>query len=168
MTPADTLLIARLRANGILIPVRMLQATRESGLSVALAASVLIQESGGGQNIFGHDPTIFAGAGQVTEAKYAAYHAERVKSGNRLMQGVGPMQLTYWSYQDAADKIGGCWQPLANMRVGYHLLAENVRRDGLRAGVAAYNGSGPAAQRYAETVIQRADFLAGRLHVPAP
>ena len=84
------------------------------------------------------------------------------------MQGVGPCQLTYWTLQDAADALGGCWKPLANMRVGFSHLAEAVRRSGLRAGVAAYNGSGPAAEAYAQAVIERADRFALELHVPAP
>jgi hypothetical protein len=54
------------------------------------------------------------------------------------------------------------------MRVGFSHLAEAIRRSGLRAGVAAYNGSGPAAEAYAQEVIQRADELASRLHVQAP
>ena len=168
LTPADALLIRRLRSVGVLIPVRCLIAARGCGLNVALAASLLIQESGGGQNVYGHDPTIFAGAGQVTEANYHVYRAERVASGNRRMQGVGPCQLTYWTLQDAADALGGCWKPLANMRVGFSHLAEAVRRSGLRAGVAAYNGSGPAADAYAQAVIERADRFALELHVPAP
>jgi hypothetical protein len=143
-------------------------AAHDAGLNIALAASLLIQESGGGENIYGHDPTIFVGAGQVTEANYQVYLAERRHSGNTLMQGVGPCQLTYWSLQDAADRLGGCWKPLCNMRVGFSHLAEAIRRSGLRAGVAAYNGSGPAAEAYAQEVIQRADELASRLHVQAP
>ena len=143
-------------------------AARDAGLSVALAASILMQESGGGQNVYGHDPTIFVGAGAVTEANYHVYRAERVASGNRRMQGVGPCQLTYWSLQDAADALGGCWRPLANMRVGFSHLAEAVRRSGLRAGVAAYNGSGTAASAYAQAVIERADRFALDLRVPAP
>ena len=34
--------------------------------------------------------------------------------------------------------------------------------------VRAYNGSGPAADRYAQTVLARADSYAGRLGLPRP
>jgi hypothetical protein len=162
------LLVARLKHAGILIPVRMVMAAQDAGLNVALAAAILIQESGGGQNIFGHDPTIYAGAGEVTETKYHDYLARRGPTGAGGMQGVGPCQLTFWSIQDAADRLGGCWKPLCNMREGFQLLAENIRRGGLEAGVAAYNGEGPAADGYAATVLARARDLAPQLHTPAP
>lgn len=166
--PPSPILVAKLRRIGILIPVRMVMAARAAGLPIPLAASVLTQESGGGRNVFGHDPTIFIGAGDVTETKYHAYKAARVASKNKLMQGVGPCQLTYWSFQDAADAVGGCWRPLRNMQIGFHVLADNIRRDGLRAGVKAYNGSGPAADRYATTVLTRANEYAKKLGLPAP
>ena len=44
---------------------------------------MLIKESGGGKNVFGHDPTIFVGAGTVTKAKYLEYKKRRVASGNK-------------------------------------------------------------------------------------
>lgn len=159
MTVVSPLLVSRYKRAGMLYPVRTAMAAKEAALEQSIAASILIQESGGGHNVFGHDPTIFGGAGVVTEAKYRAYKAERRKSGNKLMQGVGPCQLTYYTYQDEADAIGGCWRILCNMRIGFHLLAEHIRKDGLHAGIAAYNGTGPAAEHYADVVIARAKEL---------
>lgn len=159
LTLADVAKAKRLNTLGILIPVRCVLAAKKTGLPLHLAASVLVQESGGGRNVFGHDPTIFRG-GQVNQRSYAAYKKARVASGNRLMQGVGPCQLTYWTYQDKADALGGCWKPLPNMLVGFGLLADLVRRDGLHAGVKAYNGSGAAADLYADAVLKRADWFA--------
>jgi hypothetical protein len=66
------------------------------------------------------------------------------------------MQLTSLGLQDRADQLGGCWQPGPNIRVGLEFLAGNIRRMGLRPGVVAYNGSGPAAQRYGDDVLARA------------
>ena len=43
------------------------------------------------------------------------------------MQGVGPCQLTYWVLQDAADRLGGCWDWRCNVRVGFTLLVENIQ-----------------------------------------
>jgi hypothetical protein len=71
------------------------------------------------------------------------------------MQGVGPVQLTWWEFQDEADRRGGCWKPAINMEVGFERLAALVRRNGLRDGIRAYNGSGPAAERYADKVLER-------------
>jgi GH24 family phage-related lysozyme (muramidase) len=61
-----------------------------------------------------------------------------------------------------------------NATIGYgHLIHrgpvtladQNVRRGGLLPGVAAYNGSGPAAAAYANTVIARANQFASDLHL---
>lgn len=166
--PPGPLLLSRLRAVGMIHPVWTFQAARESGLSLPLGCSLLVQESAGGQNVFGHDPTIFVGAGTVTEAKYHLYLAERGPTGRGGMQGVGPGQLTWWSLQDAADRLGGCWRPDCNIRVAFAHLAELVRRGGVQAGVAAYNGSGPQAGLYAAGVIGRAIRFAGTLNVPLP
>lgn len=171
LKPADLVLYRRLRKYGIVNPLYcMLEARRANRLAgnpvehpVALAAAVLDQESGGGANVFGHDPTIWVGAGAVTKRKYLAYKRDRQRSGNRLMQGVGPLQLTWYSYQDKADSYGGCWNPRYNMRVGFEKLFNGVRRYGLRSGIRAYNGSGPAAERYADTVLNRFSLWQRRL-----
>ena len=174
----DAALIDSLRTLGIKIPERMLTAARYAGLPVALAASTLMQESGGGTNEWGHDPTIFVGGydsanhhayGEiVTEQAYKAYLAQRGPGGRGGMQGVGPCQLTYFAFQDEADRLGGCWKPLANMKVGFSDMAHLIRKDGLHAGVMGYNGSGPAAERYADTVLARAQEFAGKLGLPWP
>jgi hypothetical protein len=147
--------LVRAKRAGIVYPFTTYREARRAGLDYALACSLLIEETGGGTNEFGHDPTIWVGAGKVTKRKYVAYKAERIRSGNRLMQGVGPCQLTWWSTQDHADLLGGCWKPRFNMRVGFGDLASNIHTKGLFWGVAAYNGAGPAAVRYAEQVIAR-------------
>jgi hypothetical protein len=146
-----------LRRLGIRMPVRMLAAARTAAIPPSLAASVLMQETSGGDNVFGHDPTIFVGAGKVTKAKYQAYKKQRGPKGEGGMQGVGPLQLTFYTLQDEADEQGGCWRPYVNMLVGFEHLAANIRRNGLRTGVRAYNGSGPAAEKYADTVLTRAE-----------
>lgn len=154
-----------MRRAGIVNPIWTLIASRKVGLPLSLACAFLDQETGGGHNVFGHDPTIFAGAGQVDKTKYLAYRKQRGPRGAGGMQGVGPLQLTYFSYQDEADALGGCWKPLANLTVGFRLAAGLVRRNGLRSGVAAYNGSGPAADRYAASVLAREKVWAARLGI---
>ena len=161
--PADAAVIEKLGQLGILMPADCLAAARDAKLPLHLAASLLIQESGGGRNVYGHDPTVFSGGpgqgqpNEVTETNYREYLRRRGAKGGGGMQGVGPCQLTWWSYQDEADGLGGCWDPLTNMRVGFRLLAEKIRRNGLHAGVKAYNGSGAAAEAYAAKVIARAE-----------
>ena len=165
-TPAEVVLGAKLKRLGIVNPLLTIRAAKAAKLPLALACAFLEQESGGGRNVFGHDPTIFVGAGAVTKAKYLAYKAKRRASGNRQMQGVGPMQLTWWTFQDAADAEGGCWMPYANMLIGFRLAAEKIRRYGMVEGIKAYNGSGPAADRYSASVRARADKWALKLKAP--
>ena len=171
-------LIEKLKKIGIKIPAAMFTAAQYAGLPLALAASTLMQESGGGTNEWGHDPTLFIGGfdkkhnhafGEiVTEPAYKEYLLQRGTRGQGGMQGVGPCQLTYFSFQDEADRLGGCWKPLANMKVGFSDMAHLIRKDGLHAGVMGYNGSGPAAERYADTVLARAQEFAGKLGLPWP
>jgi peptidoglycan hydrolase-like protein with peptidoglycan-binding domain len=148
--------VERLRAGGILAPRMVVEEAKRAGLRLDYACAMLQKESGGGSNVFGHDPTIFAGAGKVTKAKYLDYKRRRVASGNRLMQGVGPTQLTYYTLQDRADEQGGCWKPRINMRVGFKHLADHMRVHGESDGARRYNGSGPAAVAYSKDLLARA------------
>lgn len=145
-----------LKAHGVVNPLWTIAAARKAGLPLAYALALIEKESGKGFNLFGHDPTIFAGAGAVTKAKYLAYRLARRRSGNRQMQGVGPTQLTWWATQDAADRAGGCEKPLVNMTVGFTALARLIRLHGPEKGAAAYNGSGPAAAAYGRDFVQKA------------
>ena len=102
-----------------------------------VVCAFLMQETNGGNNIYGHDvrlvgttkvPQPFYGHGEVTQTNYAIYKGERDRLlkepgyGYRRSQGVGPMQLTYWSIQDEADAAGGCWQPWVNITTGIKII----------------------------------------------
>jgi hypothetical protein len=152
-------LARRARAYGMQNSLRIILEARRVKLPVSLALALFEQESGG-RNVFGHDPTIFTGAGTVTKAKYAAYKRQRGPSGRGGMQGVGPGQLTWWATQDAADRLGGCWKPKYNIRVALQTLASNIAAHGYVDGIMAYNGSGPAAVAYSASVRS----LAARWH----
>ncbi|MFC4784452.1 hypothetical protein ACT8ZV_08260 [Nocardioides sp. MAHUQ-72] len=131
-----------------------LRATRDAKIPYYVGCAFLVQETGGGRNVFGHDPTVFAGAGKVTRAKYLAYKTVRERTGQ--MQGVGPMQLTWYSYQDRADRLGGAWKPYPNMLVGFRHLAALHRSTGSWTAAAhEYNGGGAAAEAYAVTMDER-------------
>jgi hypothetical protein len=168
---ASPRLIERLRAEDVLRPQAVVDEARRAGLRLALACALLEKESGRGRNVFGHDPTIFVGAGEVTRAKYAEYKRRRMGSGNRLMQGVGPCQLTWWEFQDTADREGGCWRPEVNMRVGFRHLAALISQHGEADGARRYNGSGPAAEAYSRDLLAKTRIwdakLAGHA-VPGP
>lgn len=114
--------------NGIKNPYLVMRTCDEVGLPFAAACAMLMKESAGGSNIFGHDrnsdgsPRPFYGAGKVTKKKYLAYKKERL--AGKGAQGVGPCQLTWYEFQDEADRLGGCWKPKHNMQVGFRLLRD--------------------------------------------
>lgn len=160
MSAADTL-----AAWGILRPDDVVQLADGAGLPLAAAAALLEQESGGGHNVWGHDNVatggIYVKGSEVTRETYDKYRAAR-KAHTVGPQGVGPCQLTSEAFQDRADAAGGCWDPIANMRVGFALLATYARDWGMEAAFRAYNGGpaaraggNPAADRYAETAMDR-------------
>src|SRR3954468_2128002 len=105
--PRDVELARSATLHGANFALRIVLECRRVELPVSLGFALIEQESNF-TNVFGHDPTIMAGAGPVNQAKYMQYKVRRQASRNRLMQGVGPGQLTWWETQDLADKLGGC------------------------------------------------------------
>lgn len=153
----DQELAHKAKAHGADYSLRIVLEARRADIPVSLGFAVVEQESGF-QNVFGHDPTIFVGAGKVTKAKYRDYKAMRGTPGKR-MQGVGPCQLTYWTFQDRADALGGCWVARHNIRVAFQHLGDLLRQYGsMSKALAVYNaGNWKSAQgrRYAEQVLKR-------------
>lgn len=146
----------KLKQRGIKRGSRVVQESRRTGIPLSLACSILVQESSGGQNLFGSDAVKNpVKGGKVTKARYEEYL--RFRKAGWGMQGVGPMQLTWYEFQDRADREGGCWKPTINMRVGFSILAELISSSGEHDGVRRYNGAGPAAERYASIVLERGD-----------
>jgi hypothetical protein len=76
--------------------------------------------------------------------------------------GVGPTQLTSSGLQDQADAEGGCWRLIPNMKVGFRFLHQLQTQHGVRNGFKSYNGSGRAAEEYADRAVQRANVWKGR------
>ena len=121
-------------------------------LSYGLA---LCEKEGGFRMIYGHDPVRNPApkGGRVTASNYARYKRDR-KAGLG-MQGVGHTQLTWYEFQDAADRLGGCWRPYPNLVVGFSNLRRLINQQGKEAGAAAYNGTGPAAEAYGRDFVRR-------------
>jgi hypothetical protein len=144
------------RKNGLANSLRALWVAREIGISPSLALALSEQESNG-ENVFGHDDSIFRGAGKVTQEKYRRYKKARLLSGNRKMQGVGPLQLTWWEYQDQADRLGGCWKTKFNFWVGYQLLDNLINQHrSVRKAMAIYNGGATNPNwTYADQVLAK-------------
>lgn len=159
--PSPAMLL-RLRRNGMAEPFWTFRQAHVARLGLPLACAMLMSETGGGRNEYGHDrdrkgPCPGYGWGKVTKANYAAFRRLRDLEGRS--NGVGGCQLTSPGLQDEADQLGGCWIPRHNFAVGFHYLAGHVRELGLEAGVASYNGSGAAAQAYARRVIALAEHF---------
>ncbi|TDP91942.1 hypothetical protein EV186_108153 [Labedaea rhizosphaerae] len=132
-------------------PGEVVELAALAGLELAAAVTLLELESGGGHNVWGHDGVdtggIYVKGAEVTKDVYLKYKARRHELG---LQGVGPTQLTSAGFQDKADDAGGCWDWRVNCSVGFGILAAHVSGHGLHDGFRRYNGSGDAAERYAD------------------
>jgi hypothetical protein len=153
--------IGVLAAGGIDRAADVVSIAAAAGLELAAAATLLIKESGGGRNVWGHDgvtvaPNTYVKGGPVTQSNYAAYIAA-VAAGRAGRQGCGPTQLTFGPFQQQADDAGGCWRWEINCRVGFEILADHIRRRGVQGGFRAYNGSGSAAEAYGRDAKTRYD-----------
>ncbi len=177
LTPQQLEKARRLKELGIVNPQWTVEAAHNAGLELAIACAFLEQESGGGHNVFGHDRDghghyIFPakdGPVAVTEQVYKEYKRRRGPAGKGGMQGVGPMQLTWFSIQDDADKLGGCWDPRCTMETGFKRAADLIRRNGMNLGIKAYNGTGPQADRYLEQMLPRIEKWRTQLKIaPKP
>jgi hypothetical protein len=148
MAAADSL-----AAWGIVNAPQVVALAAAAGLDLAAACTMLEKESGGGRNLWGSDGVDPAGTyvkgAEVTQAAYLAYRG-KLKAGLIGAQGVGPCQLTYPPLQAQADALGGCWDWTSNVTVGFRQLAQLQRQYGTRDGFRRYNGSGPAAEKYAD------------------
>ncbi len=173
---ASQTVIDRLKAGGILSPKMVVAEAARAGLRLEVAAALLEKESAGGHNVFGHDRDrnhvyIFPardGTVKVTKELYLEYKRKRIASNNKLMQGVGPCQLTWWEFQDDADAEGGCWRPQINMRIGFRRMASLMKAHGDSLGAERYNGSGPNAVKYSKDLLERVAAWKARLGDAAP
>jgi hypothetical protein len=146
--------VVKLRRAGFSYPIRVIQEAKRAGLPLSYAMAFLEKESYKGKNVFGSDAVRNpVKGGRVTRRRYAQYLKNR-KAGLG-MQGVGPMQLTYYTLQDKADKMGGAWRVRYNLRVGFEHAAGLIESYGKFDGVKRYNGSGQMAQAYARDWVQK-------------
>lgn len=138
----------------------------KAGLPISLGFALAEQETTTCRNVFGHDPVRNPApkGGKVTKDRYLAY--KRWRKQGLGMQGVGPLQLTWYATQDAADRLYkgfGCAVVRYNLRVGFRTLAALIRTYGYVDGIRRYNGSGPAATAYSRSVRSKATKWHNRL-----
>lgn len=159
----DLTLARRIKRYGGQNSLRVVLEARRAGIPVSLLCAFLTQESGF-RNVFGSDPVSNpVKGGPVTKARYLEY--KRYRDAGYGMQGVGPAQLTWKGFQDQADALGGCWVPKNNIRVGASLIASLLRqyKGNEHAAIARYNGTGAAAEAYANSVLALQRIWHGRL-----
>lgn len=154
VTPRDLALARVANKHGAHYALRIIMEARRTGIPISLGFALIEQESHF-RNVFGHDPTHsipeeWKGS-VVSKQKYDFYKRHRSDG----MQGVGPAQLTWWEYQDAADRRGGAWKPKHNIAVAFDHLSSLIQTHGMKQGLAAYNGIGKDAELYAESVLRR-------------
>lgn len=157
-----------LRQYGIRDPDLTVRLADAAGLSYAAAGVVLMKESGGGRNVWGHDGVndggIYTKGSEVDQATYERYRSAR-SAGRIGSQGVGPVQLTWHGFQDEADRRGGCWNPEISTQVGFESLAGNIRAAGVWHAALTYNG----AASYADDFMAKHHDLSARLaNQPTP
>lgn len=117
----DVKLATTAKHHGADYSLRILWEARRANMPISLGFAMCEKETGF-RNIFGHDLTIFVGSGEVTEDRYKSYKRARDAQRPRRMQGVGPPQLTWYEFQDRADKLGGCWIEKHAIRVGMEVI----------------------------------------------
>lgn len=148
-----------LREHGILHPVYTVEVARKEDLELASFCAILMMETGGGRNEFGHDWDFEFAGQEVTEQRYRALR-QAIREG-RPSNGVGPCQLTSVNLLDDADAIGGAWNIVPNLEVGAHFIHQLQEEHGVLGGFIAYNGSGPAAEAYGNRAMEiRSTFQA--------
>lgn len=171
MTDAATVLAQY----GIKRPAVTIAAAQQAGLELAVAAAMLMAESSGGTMEFGHDGSpsarrtdahgtvIYQFGGPVTQANYTAYRVAQ-RAGIIPRQGIGDAQLTSEEFVARAEQIGpGPWDPYCNQLSGFIGLQNRIAQHGLLGGLENYNGSGPAAVRYADQLMAQVTVWRARL-----
>lgn len=148
---------AKARTRGARYAYKIVDEADKAGVSISLALALCEQETGF-RNVFGHDPTIFVGAGTVTKKKYRAYKRQRGPRGHGGMQGVGVAQLTYYAFQDQADALGGCWRIRPQLRVAFGIVRDLIDDFG-EAGIWRYNGAPAYGPQVEERRRRWHDFL---------
>jgi hypothetical protein len=156
---------------------RVIIEAKRTKLPLPMACVMLMKESPifekgkktwGGHNIYGHDKGTCSsrkGTHFVTRENYQEY-LTCVRNGGKR-NGVGPTQLTWWEYQEKADKRGGCWNPDVNITVGFEVLAGHLSGKGVWGAFKAYNGAATYADE-SLTMLPRWEQLISRADTTIP
>jgi hypothetical protein len=146
----------KLKRHGVRRPRLVIREARRARLPLPNALAMLEQETGIPQrNVFGCD-----WGAQGGNPPYCGdpVTRKRVRKLIRLgkANGVGWTQLTYMPFVLQAQQAGGAWKPKYQMRVGFKVLGDLIRANGIQGGHQRYNGSGPAAEAYGRRAVELA------------
>lgn len=148
----DLKLAYRAKRHGSRYSLRIIWEARRANIPISLAFALVEQESNF-RNIFGHDRGgPFAGQ-NVTASKVRQLisHVHRGGTSN----GVGLTQLTWIGYIEQAQRRGGAHIPKHQLSVAFDALHNLIRRYGVHGGYKHYNGTGSAADVYADRLEAR-------------
>jgi hypothetical protein len=161
--PRDAALARTLRDNGVKNALRIVIECRHrhDGLIPFSLGVALQEQESNGRNIFGADKNGPFPHQPVTKERVLKL-VEHVRAGG-TSNGVGPMQLTFLPFIEEANRDGGAWKPSVNIATGLGIVAANVKKHGVRGGLATYNAGTPQSTQgraYAKKVMERQ----GRIH----
>lgn len=159
--PRDVRLAIRAHRHGARDALAIIRHARRADLGIATALAVVEQESSF-RNVWGGDTEPNGGTTGwrfriVNRRDVVGYLHRRGAHGEGGMQGCGRTQLTFWSLQDEAMRLGGLWKRGPQLRVAFAHVSVLIDAFGLTDGLRRYNGSGPAADRYSREVRERRD-----------
>jgi hypothetical protein len=128
------------------------------GLDLALACALVAQESGG-RNIFGCD---LGPVGDRPPYCHQEITRDRVQKliDSPFMNGVGLTQLTWFTFVDEAEALGGAHIPRNQCRVGFQLLKKYREKYPYLEAFGAYNAG--EANRHSTQATRYAAHLAER------
>lgn len=145
----------KLKRHGVRAPRSVIAEAKRANLDLADAVTMLEQETGiPQQNIFGCD---HGDVGDRPPYCHQAVTRERIQRWwpihQSQMNGVGWTQITWYTYVEEAQRLGGAHKVKYQMRVGFKALADLIRAYGVQDGHRRYNGSGAAAEAYGRRAV---------------
>ena len=163
LTRRERRVAAFFKEEGFKRPYLMVAAMKEADISPATAAALIAMETGDGSMIFGcdHGPGQAFCHEKVTKAKVQALLA------GPLANGVGATQLTFKPFVQEADAAGGAHLYFPNVLTGFRILRRNFDASGqnLRSAYRLFNGSGQAAEEYADKAMAKREEYKRKLEL---
>lgn len=165
-----SLISARLNGQGKVI----VDEAEETGLGLTLACALVEQESGG-QNIFGCDHGPVGDKPPFCHQPVTKQRVQQLRARGTYkygMNGIGLCQITWWSFVERAEHLGGAHLPKNQCRVGFRLLAEYLSKYPYLSAIGAYNAGETNRNNvpaYSNSVAAKHEAWKKRLEiVPAP